>query len=403
VAPAPSSNQPRRRLSPGIRARQGVSLRLAWVLALAVAAGVAPFALSSPAGAEAKQTTVNITLTPQGCAPKPATVATGQVQFNVKNKNADAVSEAELRTANLSHILGEQENLTPGLSGGFALVVQPGKYIVNCPGASRQHATFKVTGKSKAKSWKTSAALSSAVTGYGTYVNQQVAGLVTSTQAMCTAINAGNQALAEQLYPDARVYYERIEPVAEVWGSLDTDIDGRIDNPVTNPADLEGFHKIEMLLWDNNTLTGAAAYCSQLVENEQQLAQLVSSASYDPVTMASGATDLINEAATSKITGEEERYSNTDFIVFQANVEASMEVVNLLKPYLQKTSPQTLSKIQNEYQAVESAIAKYKVTPGYDNTGYVEFSTVLDPQRRQLSAVVQAFAESLSKISGQVA
>ena len=47
--------------------------------------------------------------------------------------------------------------------------------------------------------------------------------------------------------------------MAEVWGSLDTDIDGRIDNPVTNPADLEGFHKLEMLMWDNDTLTGASS------------------------------------------------------------------------------------------------------------------------------------------------
>ena len=39
--------------------------------------------------------------------------------------------------------------------------------------------------------------------------------------------------------------------------------------------------------------------------------------------------------ATSKITGEEERYSNTDFIVFQANVDGAMEVFNLLQPYLQ--------------------------------------------------------------------
>ena len=129
----------------------------------------------------------------------------------------------------------------------------------------------------------------------------------------------------------------------------------------------------------------------------------MATASYDPVTMASGATDLINEAATSKITGEEERYSNTDFIVFQANVDAAMEVVDLLKPYLAEDQPaDARPRSQHEYQAVESAIAKYKATPGYDDTGYVEYSTVLDPQRRQLSAVVQAFAESLSKISGKV-
>jgi iron uptake system component EfeO len=384
------------------RRRRSTSVRSRWALLVAAALAV-PSVLAAPAGADGKPGTVNITLTPHGCAPKPSSIAAGQVQFIVKNKNAGAVSEAELRTSNLSHILGEQENLTPGLSGGFALVVQPGKYVINCPGATQQHATLKVTGKSKAASWKTNLALSAAVSQYGTYVNQEVASMVSSTQALCGAISGGDLNQAELVYPEARIYYERIEPVAEVWGSLDTDIDGRIDNPVTNPAHLEGFHKLEMLLWSDNTLTGAAAVCTQLVQHEQQLVQLVSTASYDPVTMASGATDLINEAATSKINGEEERYSNTDFIVFQANVEGAMEVVNLLKPYLQTSSPQTLSKISNRYQRVEAAIAKYKATPGYDNTGFVEYSTVLDPQRRQLSVTVQAFAESLSQMSGRVA
>jgi iron uptake system component EfeO len=344
-----------------------------------VIAAVMPMALATPAGADAKQVTVNVNLTPSGCSPKPAKVTTGQIQFNVANKNASAVSEAELRTKDLSHILGEQENLTPGLSGGFSLVVQPGHYVFNCPGAARQHASFTVT-----------------------YVNQQVAGLVSSTQALCAAINSGSQTQAEQLYPPARVFYEHIEPVAEVWGTLDTAIDGRIDNPVTNPADLQGFHRIEEIMWADGTLGGAAPYCSQLVTNQQRLQQLVSTASYNAVTMASGATDLINEAATAKITGEEERYSNTDFVVFQANVDGAMAVFSLLQPYLKQADPSLVAQINQQHNAVEKAIAPYKATPGYDNTGYVEYSQVLDPQRRALSAKVQAFAEALSKISGQV-
>jgi len=363
---------------------------------------VVPTALAAPAGAEAKQTTVNINLTPGGCTPKPAKVSTGQIQFNVANKNAGAVSEAELRTKDLSHILGEQENLTPGLSGGFALVVQPGRYVINCPGASQQHAAFTVTGKAKVVSAQTKSLLTAAASGYSTYVNQQVAGLVSSTQALCAAINTGNLTQAQQAYPPARVSYERIEPVAEVWGTLDTAIDGRIDNPVTNPADLTGFHRIEEIMWTDSTLTGAAQFCAQLVTNEQQLQTLVWTASYNAVTMASGATDLINEAGTAKITGEEERYSNTDFVVFQANVDGAMEVVNLLQPYLKQADPSLLTQIARQHAAVEKAIAPDKATPGYDNTGYVEYSQVLDPQRRSLSAKVQAFAEALSKMSGQV-
>ncbi len=64
--------------------------------------------------------------------------------------------------------------------------------------------------------------------------------------------------------------------------------------------------------------------------------------------MASGSTDLVNEAATNKISGEEERYSNTDLPVLQANVDGAMEVVSLLTPYLQTKDPSLLAQMAAE-------------------------------------------------------
>jgi iron uptake system component EfeO len=320
----------------------------------------------------------------------------------VANQNAEAVSEAELRTSDLSHILGEQENLTPGLSGSFSLDLQPGSYKINCPGAAQPHAAFTVAGQATGPAWPSNSQLAAAVSGYASYINQNTADLVTHTQAFCQAIDAGNMTQAELLYPRARIYYERIEPVAEIWGGLDTDIDGRWENPVTVASQFIGFHKIEQLLWEDNTLTGAPKLCAGLVKNEQQLLKLARSAQYNPLEMASGATDLINEAATAKISGEEERYSNTDLPVFQANVDGAMEIVNLLKPYLQKKDPSLLSLIQRRDTAVASQLAGYRASPGYDGTSYVEYSTVLDSQRRQLSATVNALAEALSQVSLQV-
>ena len=159
------------------------------------------------------------------------------------------MSEAELRTSNLAKILGEQENLTPGLSGGFSLDLQPGTYKINCPGASQQHWNLTVTGKASGPAWQTNPQLAAAVSSYGSYVDQNTASLVSHTQTFCQAIDAGNMAQAEVLYPKARVYYERIEPVAEIWGSLDTEIDGRWENPVTVASQFIGFHKIEQLIW----------------------------------------------------------------------------------------------------------------------------------------------------------
>ena len=385
--------------------RRGLPL-VAVAAAAAVLAGCSSSSSSSgPAAAAAADetaTTVSIELTSQGCAPKPAKVNAGSVQFNVDNKGAGSVSEAELRTSDLSKILGEQENLTPGLSGGFALTVQPGTYKISCPGAAQQDWTFTVTGKATGQSWQSVPQLAAAVSGYNGYVSQNTGGLVSSTQAFCKAVDTGNMTQARVLYPRARVFYERIEPVAEVWGTLDTSIDGRWENPVTVASQFTGFHKLEQLMWEDNTLTGASALCAGLVKNEQQLLTLVRSAQYNPLEMASGSTDLVNEAATNKISGEEERYSNTDLPVFEANVEGAMEVVSLLTPYLQAKDPGLLKTISQRDAAITKELAQFKASPGYDDTGYVEYSTVLDAQRKQLSASVNALAEALSKLSLQV-
>lgn len=346
--------------------------------------------------------TVKIELTSQGCQPKPASIPAGAVEFDVTNSGAGAVTEAELRTNDKAHILGEQENLTPGLSGGFSLTVQPGTYKVNCPGAAQPDWTFKVTGKVSGPAWQSNPQLVTAVSGYSAFVKQNTADLITRTQTFCKAISAGNMNQAKALYPQARVYYERIEPVASVWGSLDTSIDGRWENPVTVKSRFTGFHRLEQMLWQDNSLNGAAAMCSGLVTNEQQLLTLVGSAQYNPLDMAAGATDLINEAATNKISGEEERYSNTDLPVFEANVDASMKVITLLAPYLQAKNASTVSLIKQRDAAVESLLTHYKATPGYDNTGYVDYSKVTKTDRKQLSAAVNALAEAMSKVSSEV-
>jgi iron uptake system component EfeO len=354
------------------------------------------------AAAGDKSSTVKIELTSRGCQPKPASIPAGAVEFDVTNSGAGAVTEAELRTNDKAHILGEQENLTPGLSGGFSLTVQPGTYKVNCPGAAQPDWTFKVTGKVSGPTWQSNPQLVTAVSGYSAFVKQNTADLVTHTQAFCQAIGAGNMSQAKVLYPPARVYYERIEPVASVWGSLDTSIDGRWENPVTVKSQFTGFHRIEQMLWQDNSLNGASAMCSGLVKNEQQLLALVGSAQYNPLDMSAGATDLINEAATNKISGEEERYSNTDLPVFEANVEASMQVITLLEPYLQAKNASTVALIKQRDAAVESLLTHYKATPGYDNTGYVDYSKVTKTDRKQLSTAVNALAEALSKVSSEV-
>jgi iron uptake system component EfeO len=92
-------------------------------------AAVAVLVLAAPASA-AKQTVV-VKITSDGC-PKSITVKPGSVTFKVTNDGADNVSEFEVLKG--KKIVGEVENIAPGLSRTFTLKLKAGDYVTYCPG-----------------------------------------------------------------------------------------------------------------------------------------------------------------------------------------------------------------------------------------------------------------------------
>jgi iron uptake system component EfeO len=353
----------------------------------------------APAGGDAQ--TVRVVLHPDGCEPSPASVPTGSTTFEVRNDDASAVSEAELQQG--GKILGEKENLTPGLSGSFTLRLDPGTYQMFCPGAATDTWTFTVSGSGAAGSEQSaSPAAAAAVSGYHRYVVDQVDELVPATAAFAGAVRDGDLDMAKRLFARARAPYERIEPVAESFGDLDPEIDARIDD-VENPADWTGFHRIEKALWVDGSLAGMTPIADKLVTDVGKLQRLVDSATYQPAQMANGATELLDEVATSKVTGEEDRYSHTDLSDFEANVAGARAAFHLLQPMLRGTDPGLATTIEARFEALLAALAVHRSDPGYQDSGFVDYSTVTEPQRRALSQSVDALAEPLSQVAAKVA
>lgn len=104
--------------------------------------------LAAPATA-AKANTVAVVINDDGCPAKLTTKA-GPTTFKVSNKGSGDVSEFEVLSG--SRIIGEVENIAPGLSGGFSLTLKRGNYTTLCPGGSK-HAKGKlvVTGTAATK------------------------------------------------------------------------------------------------------------------------------------------------------------------------------------------------------------------------------------------------------------
>ena len=74
----------------------------------------------------------------------------------------------------------------------------------------------------------------------------------------------------------------------------------------------------------------------QLMADTLDLQKRHRDADRPPKKMVGGAADLIEEVASNKITGEEDRYSHTDLWDFQANVDGAQKIVALLRPLTSK-------------------------------------------------------------------
>jgi len=337
----------------------------------------------------------------------------GPITFTVLNRTATGITELELQSKD--RILGEKENLAPGLPPvSFTLNLGGGNYQVYCPGAAQEMQNFAVFGNATAASGGSSSALLAAGTaGYQRYVNGVVDAMVTAVDRLKTDIDAGDLARARRDYPLARPFWERIESDVNGFvlpgfkptdnaGSLDYLIDMRASN--LDPAvGWHGFHAIERDLFQRGRITdGTKQMAAELQRNVKTLNGLVKSLKYRPEDLANGAADLLEEVQTTKITGEEEAFSHYDLIDFAGNIEGAQQAFAFLAPGLRQIDPGLTEQVTLQFAAVDKLLQTYRDAraPG----GYRRYTPQLKAtDAAKLSRSIQALQEPLSRIAEKVA
>jgi iron uptake system component EfeO len=270
--------------------------------------------------------------------------------------------------------------------------------LAGCGGSAKQTTTSTTAKASASPSKPPRFELNQAAAGYKDYVEGESALLLSSVKQLAAALGAGNLDEAKTLYGPARAHYEAIEPVAERFGALDPAIDARAgDVPA---AKWGGFHKIEQILWVQGTTAGSVPLANALVANVITLDSKVKTLTFQPVELANGSVELLNEVAKSKITGEEDRYSHTDLSDFQANLAGSRKAFQLLSPALAKEGEGPLvDYISTRFTKVQKDLDRFKnSTP----LGFELYSAVTADDRRQFAQDVDAVAEPLSTVADKV-
>jgi iron uptake system component EfeO len=343
----------------------------------------------APAGSKE----LSFTLTDEGCSPHDAAAPAGPINFKVDGESA-AVTELEVLDGET--LLGERENITDGLSGSFALTLEEGEYTIRCNGGSEEDGTLKVTGQLETT---TSPAIQKAIDDYKEYLLENSTELTELTKPFVAAVEAGEVEKAKQLYPPPRINYERIEPVAESFGNLDPEIDARAND--VPPSEFKGFHRIEKALWEEETTKGMTPVAEGLLKNVEELeSKIKGNIKIQATEIANGANELLTEVSTSKITGEEERYSHIDLVDFKANVEGSQEAFEAVKPLIEKSQPKLVKEVAADYEAVYAALKPYerKAYPGF-----VYYGELTKADTRKLAQVIDVLAEKSAQIPAQIA
>ncbi len=341
---------------------------------------------------------ITVNATDSACEISTNTAPAGNIAFRVTN-GGTKVTEFYLYGEG-DRIMGEVENVGPGLSRDLLVEVPDGgTYTTACkPGMVGDgiRSAFTVTGNAQ-RATDQNAKLAAATAGYKRYVNSQVSALVPKTQEFVNAVKAGDVNQAKALYPVARTYWERIEPVAESFGDIDPKIDGREDDERDPGVAFTGYHRLEKDLWVTGLQPDSAAIADRLQADIQDLANRTTTVELTPVQLANGAKELLDEVATGKITGEEDRYSHTDLWDFEANVQGSQAAVSALRPVIDEKNPQLGATLDQRFADVDTLLEGYR-----QGDGFVLYTQLTEEDKKKMTAAIDALSEPVSQVAGAV-
>jgi iron uptake system component EfeO len=247
------------------------------------------------------------------------------------------------------------------------------------------------------KSLENSAELQAATQSYISYVNEQGEEMVIELEKLAAAIAANDLETAKMQYVQSRLPYERIEPIIETFVELDEVMDARVDDfESETDAKFTGYHRIEHILFVQKTTNGAKPFADELLANGKKMRDSIKTAVIAPADFVTGVGELMEEAQTKKITGEEERWSEASIPILRANVEGAQKIYTLVQDELNKKD-QALNE--------QISLSLNKVLQQLDSLSpigqeWTVYSTLKQAQIVDLKNKLEALAEPLVRMPG---
>ncbi|MCX4991322.1 MULTISPECIES: iron uptake system protein EfeO [unclassified Streptomyces] len=378
------------------------AVRLSVVTAAATAAALAAVTGCTEKSDAKNGDAIQVTAADSKCETSVKTVPAGQVTLKIENKGSKA-TEVEIVFPD-DRIVSEKENIGPGTKYTLTAEVKAGSYEIACRPGMKGHGVRQKLTVTGGKVAKRDPRLDKAVAAYREYAQEQADATLPKAEAFAKAVKAGDIEAAKKEFASSRLGWERTEPVAESFGDIDPKVDVREDGleEGQDPAtDWTGWHRLEKSLWQDKKIGDREKeLAGLLVTDLTDWQKRVGKAEITPTSMANGAKELLDEVASGKVTGEEDRYSHTDLSDFKGNVEGAQKAYELLKPVAAENDAALATELDKQFAALNTLLDKYRTDKtSYDFTSY---DKVGKADRKELQDAVNALAEPLSKLAAAV-
>ncbi len=359
---------------------------------LAAATAVVSLTLTACAPLEA-DATISVTQDANTCELSQTSFAAGVVTFVIENVG-DTTAEFYVLKSDGEGIVSEIENIGAGLTRELTLEIAEGEYLYSCEqmdGGKELRGKLTVTAADQAA--ELSPEVAAAVASYKAFVTEQSEILLAKTKEFAAAIAAKDVVLAKELYAPARVYWGRIEPVAETFGDLDPKMDAR-EGDLDPGVAWTGWHNLEKQLWVSGLGADAAALAEQLVADTEDLVGRIAGIELSLSQISNGAKELLDEVATGKVTGEEERYSHTDLWDFEANVYGAEKALDVSREILATKDSALLAELETRFAELRTELDLHRSGEGFKL--YTDLSAA---EVKSLATLVEALSEPLSRMT----
>ncbi len=375
---------------------RGTRLMLAAAGILALA-GLAAFWFAARGGAPARvEGEIAVTITDAACDPAALEVPAGARTFRIHNASGRTL-EWEILDGVM--VLGERENIAPGLDATLTERLKPGEYAITCGLLSNPRGTLKVLATPESEASRAAPetrAFIGPLSEYRVYLSRRSDELVTATAALAERIDAGDLDGARTAWLAARQPWRQVAPVSGRFSDLANSMDPLADYLAGREQDpgFTGFHRIEYGLWVQNATDGLAPVAARLAADAAVLRDRLKALAVEPADLAANAAALAGRVA-DQASGSQAPYSHADLAEYAADLDGIAKSALLADPLVAEAAPATSQALHEALDAARATIDGFRRPDG----SFPAWDGVDPAGREKLAAAFAAVAAASAALN----